>query len=148
MIVDKIKNINLYTEIPEHAKDFISKLSNDIQLGRYSLKNDDFVNIETYKTKHIKDAKFETHNKFIDIQLLLTGTEKIYIKTKSELTERPEYNEEKDISFYEASVNNSDYVTLDGTNFVMIYPHEAHAPQIATNNIPYTVKKVVLKIKI
>jgi YhcH/YjgK/YiaL family protein len=148
MITDKIENINLYTEIPEYAKEFIKTLSKEIELGRYNLKQNDFANIETYETKLLKNAKFETHNKFIDIQILLTGSEKIYIKNKKDLLETPEYNTEKDISFYTTAINNSDYITLNGTNFVMIYPHEAHAPQVAINECPNKVKKVVLKIKI
>jgi len=44
-------------------------------------------------------------------------------------------------------VSGSDFVTLDGTNFMMIYPHEAHAPQVVSESIS-TVKKVVVKVKV
>jgi YhcH/YjgK/YiaL family protein len=148
MITDKIENVNLYSEIPEYAKEFITKLSKDIKLGKYYLEQNDFANIETYSTKNYEDAKFEIHKKYIDIQLLISGKEQIYIKHKNDISEEPEYNEEKDIAFYAEPLNNSDFVTLNGTNFVMIFPHEAHAPQVAIDNISNKVKKVVLKIEI
>jgi YhcH/YjgK/YiaL family protein len=148
MIVDKLENVVLYPQIPDYAKNFILNLSDEISLGKKSLGKDDFANVETYLTKKFEDAKFEIHKKYIDIQLLISGNERIYVKHKNEISEEPKYNEEKDIAFYSAPLNNSDYVTLDGSNFVMIFPWEAHAPQVTVNNAQNEVKKVVLKIKI
>jgi YhcH/YjgK/YiaL family protein len=148
MIVDKLENVVLYPQIPDYAKNFILNLSKDISLGKKILENDDFANVETYSTKNFEDAKFEIHKKYIDIQLLISGNERIYIKHKNDIPEMPEYNAEKDIAFYSASLNNSDFVTLDGSNFVMIFPWEAHAPQVSLNNSQSEVKKVVLKIKV
>ena len=148
MIIDKITNIDNYKEIPYNAKNFIKNLYNDIKVGKYSIKDDDYANIEVYITKKLDNAKFESHQKYIDIQLLLSGKEKIYIHSSSELNVSVPYNKENDIIFYNDSVVNSDFVTLDTTNFVLLYPHEAHAPQIALEEVPSEVKKVVVKIKI
>lgn len=146
MIVDNLKNIDKYSQIPKFVIDFIKNLSNDIKLGRYELEDNSYVNVETYDTKSINNAKFEIHKKYVDIQILLSGKEKIYIEQADKLSMPLEYNEQKDIRFYNDNVDNSDYITLNGSNFVMIYPHEAHAPQIAIDNIPKTVKKVVVKL--
>lgn len=148
MIIDKIENTKLYTQIPDCVCEFLKTLSKDTPCGRYNLSDTDYVNIEEYPTKTISDAKFETHDKYIDIQLLLSGKERIYLDSRDGLKEANPYNPEKDITFYTDDINFSDYVTLDGTNFVMIYPHEAHAPQVSNDNIPHNVKKVVFKLKI
>lgn len=148
MIIDKIENTKLYTQIPDYVCEFLKTLSKDTPCGRYNLSDTDYVNIEEYPTKTISDAKFETHDKYIDIQLLLSGKERIYLDSRDGLKEANPYNSEKDITFYTDDINFSDYVTLDGTNFVMIYPHEAHAPQVSNDNIPHNVKKVVFKLKI
>ncbi len=148
MIIDKIENVSTYKNIPDYAVDFIKRLSKDIQKGRYSLNNTDYANIESYTTKSVSDAKFEAHNKFIDIQILLEGTENIFYTDRAKLTEANPFDTEKDIVFYKENVAQSNYVTLDGTNFAMIFPHEAHAPQVQHNNQAQTVKKVVLKIKL
>ncbi len=148
MIIDKLENICLYPQIPSYAVDFINNLSVDLELGRYNLHGDDSVNVETYLTKFVKDTKFEAHRNYVDIQLLLSGKERIYLTSVNGLNVSTPYNEERDIEFYSNSVESSDFVTLDGSNFVLIYPHEAHAPQAACENIPSEVKKVVLKLKV
>lgn len=148
MIIDKLENISNYTQIPDYVVNFVKCLSGDTECMRYDLIDDDFVNVETYSTKTIQNSKFESHDKYIDIQLLLNGVEKIYIRSREDLKEKAPYSTEKDITFYSNPVEGSDYVTLDGSNFVMIYPHEAHAPQVAINNNPSNVKKAVVKIRI
>lgn len=146
MIIDTLDNIDKYSEIPVYAVEFVKKLTSDIELGKYKLNENEFVNIEEYQPKTIADAKFEYHKKYVDIQILLSGTERIYIRPVNGLTEAVKYSEEKDIAFISESVENADFVTLNGTNFVMIYPHEAHAPQVEVSNFKDKVKKVVVKL--
>ncbi|MBQ8668658.1 YhcH/YjgK/YiaL family protein [bacterium] len=148
MIIDKIENIGNYPQIPEYIVNFIKGLSEDTECMRYELIDEDFVNVETYTTKLISDAKFETHNNYVDIQLLLDGEERIYLTSREGLNESAPYNPEKDITFYTNSIEQADFVTLDGSNFVLIYPHEAHAPQVSLSNKSMPVKKAVAKVRI
>lgn len=148
MIIDKIENIGQYKEIPSFAIDFIKSLKEDAELGKVHFDNDNFANIESYQTKLTSDAKFESHDKYIDIQLLLSGKERIYLTDRASLTEKAPYDENRDITFYNEEVLNADFVTLDGTNFVYIFPYEAHAPQAQATNELSQVKKVVVKVKV
>lgn len=145
MIIDEIENISLYEQIPDYAVEFIKNLTSDALCSKYKLNENDYVNIETYNTKPVTQGKFETHNDYIDIQLLLDGTEKIYLNNRQTLKILTPYNSEKDITFYSDDISTSDYVTLNGKNFIMLYPHEAHAPQIGDGK---NVKKVVVKLKV
>lgn len=148
MITDKIENIYLYSDIPQKVKDFILNIKPDLPIGRVVLSDDIYVNIETYQTKPVSEAKFEAHKKYIDIQIVASGKEKIAYTCKHNLTENKPYNLEKDIVFYKEPVNGCPEVCLDGTNFVMLLPHEAHAPQICEDNLPAEVKKIVVKIRV
>ena len=155
MITDKIENATMYSEIPHEAIIFLEKLANNLKTGKFTLNygkitldNDIYVNVEKYTTKYLNDAKFEAHKKYIDIQLLLQGTEDIYYTDKSQLKIEEPYNESNDIEFFCEKVSQYPKVTLDGTNFVMLFPHEAHAPQASINNLPTDVEKVVIKIRI
>jgi YhcH/YjgK/YiaL family protein len=96
----------------------------------------------------LTDAKFETHNNYVDVQLLLDGKERIYVAPRADLTENAPYSQERDITFYKDEVDGADYVTLDGTNFVLLYPHEAHAPQVSLPVGTDIVKKAVAKIRV
>lgn len=148
MIFDSIKNIQLYKEIPDIAVDFIQSLDCNTELGRHTISDNIYANVEEYNTKLIKDAKFETHDKYIDIQILISGEESIAISDRETLTELESYNPKKDITFYSDNLNEHFKVTLNGSNFVMIFPHEGHAPQVSIAEQPQKVRKVVVKIKI
>jgi YhcH/YjgK/YiaL family protein len=148
MIIDRLTNLDKYPQIPDYVANFIRGLSKDTECLRYELIDEDFVNVEEYTTKCISNAKFETHNNYIDIQLLLEGEERIYFHSREAITEIEPYDESRDITFYKNSVKDSDYVTLDTTNFVLIYPHEAHAPQVAIADEQTQVKKAVAKVRI
>ena len=142
MIIDKLENISKYSDIPSNIVEFVNNLSKDINLGRVQLNESDYANVEMYETKFSQDAKFEAHKKYIDIQILLDGSERIYYTSLQGLNECEPYNEVRDIVFYKNAIINADYVTLDGTNFAMIFPHEAHAPQVCVGE-KSNVKKVV-----
>ncbi len=147
MIIDKLENISKYKEVPVFAVEFIKNLTTNINEGRYDFPEQNFANVESYNSKNIEDAKFEAHRNYIDIQLLLSGRERIYYTGVEGLVEKAPYDSSRDIVFFNDSVKNSDYLTLDGTNFALIYPHEAHAPQVSVETSE-NVKKVVVKIKI
>lgn len=149
MIVDKIEKLKLYKEIPSEVVQFLSELDiNNIKLGKRVLSDCIYVNIEEYNTKDIEVASFESHDKYIDIQLLLKGSENIYYASRDNLSVKVPYDETRDIAFYSDSIQGYPYIKLDGTNFMMIYPHEAHAPQVSSGNFSQKVLKVVVKIKL
>ncbi len=147
MITDKLENIDIYENIPQYAKKFIKNLSKDICLGKHELSGNDYANVETYTTKNLEDAKYDAHNNSIDIQILLSGKEKIYYRNRKNLNIYTPYSPERDIVFYSDEVK-EDYIMLNGFNFVMLFPHEAHAPQVKAGENTEEVLKAVLKIRI
>ncbi len=147
MITDKLENIRFYKFIPESALDFIEKLSaGSLDLGKHIIDENVFANVETYQTKSVEDGKFESHNQYIDIQILLKGEEYIYYTPKKYLEIKEKYNPDRDIEFYSNNIGTYPKIKLDGTNFVILYPHEAHAPQICCEKSDM-VLKVVVKVK-
>ena len=146
MIFDTLKNIDLYESIPVDVKNFIHSLTPDIELGRVELLNGNYVNIEKYTTKPVEQAKFESHKKYTDIQILLSGKEKIYFTDNNNLSVSVKYDSVRDIIFYSDKVDNYPFAILDGSNFVIFPPDEAHAPQVSSD-ICENVLKVVVKIK-
>lgn len=147
MIFDKLNNISLYKNIPGLVIDFVNNLDSEIELGKHILSDEIYVNVETYSTRTLNNARFESHQNYIDIQILLQGEELIYTAESDKLNVESPYNPEKDITFYSDNLNKRHNFKLDGSNFVMLYPHEAHAPQVAINDESKNVLKVVVKIK-
>ena len=89
MIYDSIKNSHLYPlgEAWETAFAFIKKLTPETDTGKQFIRGDRlFAGVDCYATKSRDIAKLETHRKYIDIQILLSGEEVIDVYPRSELT--------------------------------------------------------------
>lgn len=147
MIIDKLENVLKYESIiPNDAIEFLRNLSPDLKTGRYELNNSNYVNVDEYIPKSYEDCFFEAHKKYIDIQMVLSGEENLEYTMADELKLKESYDELKDIMFFENSNNKSDFVHLTPYKFVLIFPHEAHKPQIRIKQ--GLVKKAVVKLKI
>ena len=148
MIIDSLENIAFYNNIPQNVIDFIKTLTPQIEVGRYEIDNDSYANIDVYETKNLNDCKFEAHKNYIDIQMLLSGIEELDYTPVKGLTISEEYDVKRDVMFFYFFNRISDSVILEAGKFALIYPHEAHRPQVAFNATSKTVKKVVVKIHV
>jgi YhcH/YjgK/YiaL family protein len=148
MITDDITNIREYKIIPEEAINFIENLTITAREGKHTINDKIYANIESYTRKSLMEANLESHRKYIDIQLLLSGTERIDYCNTDGLTALQPYDYVKDISFYKRPTAEIGSVILNGRNFAVFFPQDAHAPQITTLELQNNVKKVVVKIAV
>lgn len=80
MVVDRLENLEKYASLnPLFAKAMEYLKATDLnaqELGKVKLQGDDLVvNFSQTKPKTKEEAKLETHNQFIDIQIPLSGVE-------------------------------------------------------------------------
>lgn len=143
MIYDKIENIDLYN-IDKDAVEFIKNLTPDIECKKHMINDNVYANVQEYHTKEL--GYFEAHKDYIDIQILLSGEEIIEYTSIDGLKVKDEYNPQKDIVFYFDGNNTITPIKLEKGLFTVLYPHEAHKPQMMFN-VSQNVKKVVVKIK-
>ena len=95
------------------------------------------------KTRETSLAKFECHDKNIDIQVCVKGLETIAWKPREKcVSPNGDYNPEKDVRFFNDTPD-MDFQLTDG-QFVIFYPGDVHAPMIGEGEI----KKLVFKVKI
>lgn len=135
MIYDTLDNLPY-----ENVKIFL--LNPPDQTGRYELGSGIYANIDEYCTK--PDGFPEAHKKYIDVQVVLEGVERLDFACIDGLQVKDEYNPERDIMFYhKPEILNSVYLTPG--KFVLLEPHDAHAPQLGNGE---RVKKVVVKIPV
>lgn len=102
--------------------------------------------VQSYTTKPLEDCRFETHDKFFDIQFLLKGEEKFCVAKREALKADGAYSEEKDITFYEQPEKYSSLVLEEG-DYVVVAPEEAHAPKACVAD-PAAVRKIVIKVPV
>ena len=149
MIYDSLKHLEAYKGIHpgiyrglELLRDTNFSQQED---GRHEVDGDDlFYLLQSYDTKEGNDAP-EAHRKSADIQVLLSGREKIGVGALEDMTEEVEARPEGDIWFYHGPV---DEVTLSGDKFAVLFPGDAHAPCIAVDGAPVPCRKCVVKVRV
>lgn len=147
MVVDTLENLGNYASLNPlfaQAIEFLKSTDlNALEVGKTVLKENDLVvNIQQTAPKTKEQAKLETHNVFIDIQIPLSGTEVMgYTAAKDCVPADAPYNAEKDITFFEGAAD--DYITVKPGMFAIFFPQDGHAPGIT----PTGVKKVIVKVK-
>lgn len=149
MIIDTLNNASKYTGLnPLFAKafDFINQndvatLEDGVIQIEEGLKV--IVNTANGKTAEVSLAKFECHDKNIDIQVCVNGLETIAWKPREKcLTQNGAYNPEKDVRFFSDAPDM--FFQLTNGQFAVFFPEDVHAPMIGDGEI----KKVVIKVKI
>ena len=88
----KITNLNElsnYFDIPAEALDFLLSINTETENKRYDFSEDCYINVQSVETKP-ETPLMEAHVKFVDIQCLIDGEEKIfYVKKEGLPTECP-----------------------------------------------------------
>jgi biofilm protein TabA len=149
MIIDTLENGGKYTAIhPLFGKafEFLNSLDlKNVEAGKYEISDGlNYVVVEKEgMTVEESTAKFECHNKNIDIQLCIRGKEKLGWKPRSACKSiKTEYNAEKDVLFYNDTPDT--FFELTDNQFVIFFPEDVHAPMIADG----VIKKLIVKVRI
>lgn len=152
MILDNLKNSTMYYGLNskfEKAFNFIKKaVDENLPVGKYEVDgNEVYGLVQEYSTKLQEEGKFEGHRRYIDIQYIISGTEVIEVIDISKAKSNTEYNEVKDIEFYDNS-NKGSKCVLEDKEYAILYPNDIHKPGMFFDNIQTNVKKIVVKVKI
>ena len=146
MILDALKNSAQYESVhPRFKKAFEFLHKTDLvalPLGKLELEGSDlFVNVVEIEGKSADEAKMETHNRYIDIQVPVTASETMgWIAVNQLKQTTQEYNPDKDVAFFGDKATS--FVNVLPFQFAIFFPEDAHQPGIAEG----THKKVIVKV--
>jgi biofilm protein TabA len=151
MIVDKIENAELYSNLSENIANALQVLRqlNPAELtdGRHDIDGDRLYLVsQHYETKPFRQGKLEAHRKYIDIQSVAAGRELLGYAPLGNLETAQPYDEAKDVIFYEVPDKISSIVLTPGL-FCILFPEDTHMPGCGLN-APSGVHKVVVKVRI
>jgi YhcH/YjgK/YiaL family protein len=150
MIYDVFANRKLYFSKKDafnKALDFAGRFDISQPDGRYEIDGDKlYAMVMTYQTKSADEARFEAHQKYIDIQLLLEGREFIDLSTGEKLGVDTAYSDEKDVVFFTSPAYFTS-VLLEPGRFAVLYPDDIHRPCRRLDE-PMQVRKIVIKVRI
>ncbi len=117
-----------------------------LEPGKYALDSGCKVSVITYDSK--PESKMEAHRQYIDVQVLLEGEETVLYAPIEYGTPATEYNPEKDVQFYTAPDARVSRVRLTAGNFMVFYPADMHAPNLADGYPVTHNRKLVFKIPV
>ena len=112
---------------------------------RQELKGGDvYVTRFTYETVPEEESFFEAHRNYLDIHIMLSGSEGVEIAPPADLTEfdRVEAND-----FYAYRGPARFRLALSPGSFLVVFPNDAHRIKMQLD-APRTVTKVVFKVRI
>lgn len=114
-----------------------------MEVGRYEVVEDSILLIISENDlRSVDEAPLEAHNIYIDIQIVINGTESYGVRDRDMCScSKDGYDAERDIEFYDDKVSN--IVTLVPDDFVIFFPEDAHAPLIGNGRV----KKAIFKIR-
>lgn len=151
MIKNSLKYTKNYYNLSEKIKLGLEFLeSHDLKAmenGKYEILGEDvYINIQEYTSKPETDGKWEAHRKYIDIQVLIKGSEKIGVGEIQDFTTTEAYDEEKDVEFLTTN-SSQQFITMRENDYIILYPYDVHMPQISIDK-PTAVKKAVVKVSL
>ena len=116
-----LEQYNKNPEIWKKAFSFLAEATIETVDGRYELQgNEVFALVSHAEAKPKENTRYETHNKYIDIQYVVAGEEIMGITTIDQLTETESYIPERDITFFNGEAGN--YQTATPTEYFVFFP--------------------------
>ncbi len=153
MILDRLENADMYRALSGEmalAFDYLRKTDfRKLAEGRQEIDGDRvYAVVLRYRPKPLADAMWEAHRRYIDVQYVAAGIERMgYTPLRGDLPVRQAYDAKKDLVFYDAA---GELFEVRAGGFAVFAPHDVHAPGLATDS-PQTaaeVFKVVVKCRV
>lgn len=152
MVRDELTNAHLYEGLGAGIASALRYLR-EIDLkalapGRYDIHGKDLIAIvEEYPSKPLEKCFWEAHRKYIDVQHVVSGAERMGYANLEALKVQQNYDAEKDFMKLEDPSGVGELMTIRAGAFVIFGPQDAHMPGLAVTS-PEPVKKVVMKVKV
>ena len=147
MILDKLENAGFYKELLPNLDNALKKLKElgeGAELGRYEF-DGGYLMLQEGDTKPAETGDFEVHRKYIDVQVVLSGTEYAVWAPLSELTVTEEYDGEKDREMLSGKALYT--IRMDGGMFYALFPEDGHKACRDTGTTSHY-RKAVIKLPI
>jgi YhcH/YjgK/YiaL family protein len=145
-----------------HSKDDCKNYPQAIQTAINYLKENDFVSMETgvyeiqgkdiyaqvfdAQTEPADKKRPEVHEKYLDVQFLASGKERLGFTPDTGKYEIDEKIEDRDLIFYK-NVENEGFIEATPGCYCVFFPNDVHRPAVMSGEA-MMVRKVVVKVKV
>lgn len=146
MIIDKVENIRFYSPLLNNLDNALKAVSalEHLEPGKYAFDGGGYFMVQKGETKPMDEGDYEAHKKYVDVQLVVEGSEEIAWADVSDLKE-VSYDEDKDKM---ALSGGTEHRMNIGSGMCWIaFPHDGHkAIRHSGEKQSYT--KIVIKLPV
>lgn len=114
---------------------------------RVELSGGAFAMEQVYLAKARPDGFFESHRKYIDVQVILSGEEAMEVEDIARLTPTMEYNADRDLAKYADTARASRLIMRAG-DAALFFPADGHMPSLRLGETSQLVRKTVVKVPV
>lgn len=150
MIQDSLENAKRYFNVVPRFDKVMAWLENNdantIPVGAYNVEGDNLIiKVVDMVGKEEKDCLFETHDAYIDIQIPITGSEKMGWRSRSTCknVHKP-YDAAVDMALY--NEQSTTMTLVQPGEFTVFFPEDGHQPGIAPTTAHY--RKIIVKTRV
>ena len=152
MIISSLTSPNFKVGLPKviaEVCDYLNTLDlNALENGRHDINDQIYMNIMEPETAEPSSKKAELHHEYLDVQVLIRGTENIEVGANyPDLSKYESYNEADDYQLC-ADIDDKFTVTMKPKMFAVFYPYEPHKPCCVVNGKTEKIKKLVVKVPV
>lgn len=147
MIVHALTRLQEIKSVLPHADRVLRFLAdtelNQIETGRVDIQGDDvYAMIIRDPARRPEDGQLEVHRRYLDIQILLAGQERIGWRDLGTCANPLAYDQDADLQFLEDEPQV--WVDLLPKQFALFLPSDAHLPMVGDGPL----EKAVIKVKV
>ena len=152
MIISSLTSPNFKVGLPKviaEVCDYLNTLDlNALENGCHDINDQIYMNVMEPETAEPSSKKAELHHEYLDVQVLIRGTENIEVGANyPDLSKYESYNEADDYQLC-ADIDDKFTITMKPKMFAVFYPYEPHKPCCVVNGKTEKIKKLVVKVPV
>lgn len=152
MIISSLTSPNFKVGLPKviaEVCDYLNTLDlNALENGRHDINDQIYMNVMEPETAEPSSKKAELHHEYLDVQVLIRGTENIEVGANyPDLSKYESYNEADDYQLC-ADIDDKFTITMKPKMFAVFYPYEPHKPCCVVDGKTEKIKKLVVKVPV
>lgn len=114
---------------------------------RVELDGGAFAMEQVYLAKARPEGFFESHRKYIDVQVIVVGEEAMEVEDIARLTPTMDYDAERDLLKY-ADTASASRLAMRAGDVALFFPADGHMPSLRLRSEPQLVRKTVVKVPV
>jgi YhcH/YjgK/YiaL family protein len=149
MIADTLDNAARYRDLHPHlaaAFDYLRAFDPATPDGKYPIDGDRvYAQVQSYATKPAAEKKWESHRRYLDVQYVVSGRERMTVAPLAALAGATPYNDAKDVINYSGPSGDATTLYVERGQFAIFFPEDGHQPGVQAGDAT-DVRKVVVKV--